>query len=333
MQEAGDQQSEKAAELLQPPRVSPWMTRILWAIGIYNIFWGLLVVCWPDQVLQWSGLGSMAYPEVWQYVGVLTGLYGIAYVLVAKSPFENWLVVLIGLLTKLIGPVGFVSSALQGRLPWRFGWTVLGNSVIWCVPLGIILWRAYQYFVFSYQFQSPEIQEFALRVRTNRGISLLEMSRRQPLMLVFLRHLGCPFCRHSLAMLRQQYAQLQASGTGVVLIHMGNDRQTEKILARFGLADLPRVSDPQRALYRAFGLRAGNAWQVFGPQLWWGALRNTIHHGQSLMPEGNVMQMPGVFLIYYGHVVRSFLYHDIGNKPNFALLAYSQHSRSPETAV
>ncbi len=325
--------SGDVAGLLEVPSPKAWMARILWAAGFYNICWGIAVVCWPGKILKLLGMASMSYPEVWQYVGVLTGVYGIAYLLVAVSPLQNWPIIFIGLVTKLMGPVGFVYSARQGHLPWQFGWTVLGNDVIWWVPFGIILWRAYQYHVISYRTKSPEVQEFALRVRTNEGLSLLEMSKRKPLMLVFLRHLGCPFCRNLMNDLSKQRRLLESSDTSLVLVHMSTDEQAERILSRFGLADLPRISDRRRALYRAFGLQMGSLWQVFGPQLWLRALQYISRFGQNPMPEGgNVFQLPGVFLIYHGHVAHSFLYHDIGNKPNFNLLANKGGISYPETA-
>ena len=40
-------------------------------------------------------------------------------------------VLLAGLLGKILGPIGFLLAALDGRLPWRAGWTILSNDLIW----------------------------------------------------------------------------------------------------------------------------------------------------------------------------------------------------------
>jgi hypothetical protein len=37
----------------------------------------------------------------------------------------------IGLLGKLLGPIGFVWSLATGQLPLVFGWTLLLNDLIW----------------------------------------------------------------------------------------------------------------------------------------------------------------------------------------------------------
>jgi hypothetical protein len=39
--------------------------------------------------------------------------------------------VLIGLLGKVLGPLGFVWAMASGQLPLAFGWTILGNDLIW----------------------------------------------------------------------------------------------------------------------------------------------------------------------------------------------------------
>ena len=52
--------------------------------------------------------------------------------------------VLVGLLGKVLGPIGFLEAATTGALPWRFGWTILTNDLIWWPAFGAILltvWR------------------------------------------------------------------------------------------------------------------------------------------------------------------------------------------------
>jgi hypothetical protein len=46
-----------------------------------------------------------------------------------------------------------------------------------------------------------------------------------------------------------------------------------------------------------------------------------LRYGQSLSPEGgDIFQMPGVFLVYHGHVVRSFLHRNASDRPDFLRL-------------
>ena len=52
--------------------------------------------------------------------------------------------VLVGLLGKVFGPIGFLSAVVGGTLPLSFGLTILTNDVIWWLPFALILLRAYQ---------------------------------------------------------------------------------------------------------------------------------------------------------------------------------------------
>ena len=57
---------------------------------------------------------------------------------------RHWLIVLVGLLSKAFGPVGFVSAEAAGDLLLRFGLTPLTNDVIWWIPFALILLHAYR---------------------------------------------------------------------------------------------------------------------------------------------------------------------------------------------
>lgn len=49
----------------------------------------------------------------------------------ARYPERHAQLVLIGLLGKLRGPLGFAWAVLMGQLPLAFGWTILSNDLIW----------------------------------------------------------------------------------------------------------------------------------------------------------------------------------------------------------
>jgi small multidrug resistance pump len=76
---------------------------------------------------------------------MIVGVYGIGYTIAARDPLRHWPIVLVGLLGKVFGPVGAVEGALAGRLPWSILWTNLTNDLIWVVPFGLILYRAWRY--------------------------------------------------------------------------------------------------------------------------------------------------------------------------------------------
>jgi extradiol dioxygenase family protein len=123
---------------------SRWFSIVLQVAGVYNLAWGLLAVLAPDAAWRWMGLPLPNYPELWQCIGMIVGVYGIGYWIAASNPVRHWPIVLVGLLGKVFGPIGFLQAAASGRFPWSFGWTILTNDLIWWVPFGMILYHAWR---------------------------------------------------------------------------------------------------------------------------------------------------------------------------------------------
>ena len=123
------------------PTSAKWMSYILWAAGIYNLLWGAWVVLFPKQPFQWLGTEAPNYPEIWQCLGMVVGVYGVGYFIAGFDPMQHWLIVLVGLLGKILGPIGMVLSITQGRLPAAAGWLCVTNDLIWWVPFILILYH------------------------------------------------------------------------------------------------------------------------------------------------------------------------------------------------
>jgi hypothetical protein len=118
-----------------------WTLRLA---GVYNLAWGGLVLLFPLAPFRWAGMETPNYPEIWQCLGMVVGVYGVGYWIAAQDPLGQWPLVLVGFLGKLFGPIGFLWSALGGRLPWVAGWVNVTNDLIWLVPFALILHRAWR---------------------------------------------------------------------------------------------------------------------------------------------------------------------------------------------
>jgi hypothetical protein len=121
------------------------MTLVLYAAGAYNIVWGTAVVLFPLAFFRWAGAEPPNYPQIWQCLGMVVGVYGVGYAIAARAPLRHWPVIFVGFLGKLFGPVGFLQTAYGGGWPWRMGWINVTNDLIWLVPFAVILYRAWQY--------------------------------------------------------------------------------------------------------------------------------------------------------------------------------------------
>ena len=306
-------------ELVPDEPRTRWMTRFLCLAGLYNLLLGCSFVLWPNYLFRWLGVTLPNYPESWQIGGTVLASLGVGFLAASLNPLRHWPTALVGLLGNAGMAAGLLLAASGGRLPQWAGWPGAACFSIWCVPFGLILNRAYKNAVNLGRQACPEVQEMALRIRTNKGTPLLEMSRRNPLLLVFLRHAGCPFCREALADIAFQRRRIEATGAQIVLVHMGTDQHAHEFFHRYGLSDLPRVCDSIRTLYRAFGLGRGGIWQVLGPGLWWRGFQAAILSRNGIgWPVTDMFQMPGIFLIFHGQVLRSFVHHSAADRPNCA---------------
>ena len=156
---------------------------------------------------------------------------------------------------------------------------------------------------------------------SQRGASLAELSAQQPLLLVFLRHMGCTFCREALGDLAARRAELDELGVRIAVVHMGAPLAATLMLQKYGLEDLHRFSDPQCELYRAFRLERGTPAQLAGPKIWWRALP-ALWGGHGFGPiVGDGLRMPGVFVLDKGEIIASFRHASAADRPDYVAIA------------
>jgi len=113
--------------------------------GLYNISWGLYSVYDPQWLFRFSGLPLLNHPAIFACLGMVVGLYGIIYFEVARIPERGWLLAAVGLIGKILGPIGL------GKLIWSGAWPVstivlcLTNDLIWWIPFSIYLYDAWPF--------------------------------------------------------------------------------------------------------------------------------------------------------------------------------------------
>lgn len=167
-----------------------------------------------------------------------------------------------------------------------------------------------------------EISRSALsQALTQTGETLAELSRRGPVLVVFLRHAGCTFCRQALADLSACRPAVTSAGVTIALVHMETDSAAAALFARYRLEDVPRISDPEQDLYRAFRLGRGRASQVVGVRVWGAGLKSLLAGHLPGVPGKDVWQMPGAFLLHDGRVLRAFRHATSGDRPDYLELA------------
>ena len=116
-------------------RYCPWF----YAAALYNLVWGAVNIFFPQLFFNLIGMPPPNYLPLWQVVGMFVLVYAPAYGWAARDPLRHRHFIVIGLLGKILGPMGFVWSALHGQLPWAFGLTLLTNDLIWWPAFGLFL--------------------------------------------------------------------------------------------------------------------------------------------------------------------------------------------------
>ncbi len=109
------------------------------AAGSYNLAWGTLTAVSPLWFFQLVGIEPPKYPEIFACLGMVIGLYGILYFKVAVDPESHWLIAAVGLVGKVLGPIGFVALVLDGKWPLKSSVLILSNDVVWWVPFSLYL--------------------------------------------------------------------------------------------------------------------------------------------------------------------------------------------------
>ena len=108
-------------------RYRPWF----YAAALYNLLWGAVNILFPRFFFSLINVPQPNYPALWQVVGMFVLVYAPAYWWAGRDPARYPLFIVVGLLGKLCGPIGFVYAALTGQLPLAFGWTILTNDLVW----------------------------------------------------------------------------------------------------------------------------------------------------------------------------------------------------------
>jgi hypothetical protein len=303
-----------------------WLHHTITLSAVYGILWGVVHLIWPEfsfcKVLK-------AEPDAvriifWSLIVFVAVNVGTLYALRAPVSRRTWFVV--GGVYHLISTVGVGYALVQGWLTPGFWLALVLNHALWVLPYALMAawaigadWHLTE--TLNYLHGTTEDMDLAT-IRTSQGHTLAEMSANGPVMLVFLRHFGCTFCRHTLSQLKHEEKCLAERGTRTVLVHMTTDDVATAELNRFGLGHMERISDPDCSLYGRFGLEKGNWSELMGPKVLYRGVVLGIFKGLGIGSEkGDMTQMPGIFLLHKGRVVKAFRHQTAADMPDIAFLS------------
>jgi len=170
---------------------------------------------------------------------------------------------------------------------------------------------------------ADDVAQALASIHTESGASLLALAEASPVLLIFLRHFGCSFCRQAISDVSDLRPELDKRGVRPVFVHLGTPERAKPFFDYYGIGDVERVSDPEAKVYQnpVFSIsRIHPALTLLQPAVWAGWLKGAIFkHGIGAIKEDG-KQMQAIFFLKGPKIVRQFRYKTIADEPNYLKL-------------
>ncbi len=168
-----------------------------------------------------------------------------------------------------------------------------------------------------------EVAKTLASIHTESGANLYDLASASPVLLIFLRHFGCSFCRQAISDVAGLRGELNRRGVRPVFVHLGTPERAKPFFDYYGIGDVERVSDPEATVYRnpVFAVpRIHPLRTLFQPAVWVGWLKGALFkHGIGAIKEDG-HQMQGIFYLKGAQIVREFRYRTIADEPDYLKL-------------
>lgn len=105
--------------------------KVFYAAAAYNILWGIIIALYPNLMFAAFDIPPVNYPFLVSGIGMFVGVYGYGYYVVARYPRQYPQLVFIGLLGKVLGPIGWAYHVILGSVPLETMWINVFNDLIW----------------------------------------------------------------------------------------------------------------------------------------------------------------------------------------------------------
>lgn len=277
--------------------------KFLRVFSYYSICIGFIIFFAPRAVLHFFNVNSIEVVEFWQFLGIVSTILGIGYYIASADIRKHWLIVLIGFLGNLLSFFLFSKALLTGSLPVLFGVTLLMSTAVCLIPFFYILLFSYDENIAE---ESPpkKFHDLINFVRTSQNKTLYNLSIEKKILLVFVRHFGCTFCRETVAEISKIDEAIASNKYTLVFVHMSDPSYGDEFFSKYYDHPVHHVSDPGRNLYKSLNLKRGSLYQLYGPMTWIRGLYAAVFKGHGIGEiEGDSMQLGGIFILQNGQII------------------------------
>jgi len=129
-------------ESIENPSGNPaWWKHVLVVAAVYNVIAGLSMIVFYHEGYRGLGLDKTSFNLPIQLVGMCVALFGIGYWITSRNPVENRNVLLLGMLSKAIGPLLAIRYIARGELPAWILIVFFFADLIYLLPFWLIYRR------------------------------------------------------------------------------------------------------------------------------------------------------------------------------------------------
>jgi len=114
--------------------------------GIYNLLWGAYSSLDPQWLFRFANMPLLNHPAIFACVGMIVGVYGLIYFEVARDPERGWPLAAVGMLGKVLGPIGLATLIGTGEWPPATLILCLTNDIVWWIPFSLYLYDAWPFY-------------------------------------------------------------------------------------------------------------------------------------------------------------------------------------------
>src|SRR6266699_3756866 len=118
---------------------APYYRIVFTMAALYNLGFGLWAGFSPGSFFGLFDLRQPLYPAIWSCLGMVVGTYGLGYGYAALRLERAAPFIAIGLVGKILGPIGWLVTVRSGDWPARTFPLVLFNDIVWWLPFSLFL--------------------------------------------------------------------------------------------------------------------------------------------------------------------------------------------------
>jgi hypothetical protein len=114
--------------------------------GAYILAWGAYAALEAQWLFRVAGMPPLYHPAIFACLGMVVGIYGFLYWEVARVPERGFAIAAVGLLGKVLGPVGLARLIATGAWPPATLVLCLTNDFVWWIPFALYLHDAWPFY-------------------------------------------------------------------------------------------------------------------------------------------------------------------------------------------